>query len=255
MNLQEYIQRIKLWIGKQYFIIRHYKIIISVFLIILIGVLMVGIFYPREEETIHIYPDTRQKHDNNNDIGTKKDGELRTIETGRLLYDVSTVERAHPWREVFKELPDRDLLRGNEDTKVVDEELDGNDDVDVLGDVNYSGSNKYKRGHRTDKHKNRRVQSKSKQISSNTISVRNDDFADNQTSPNSHRILNSSSIEESVELVGIIEGNQTIAILRKGTDEQVVTVGSIWHGVSVSNINKNGVEIIEGGSSRWLRIE
>lgn len=254
MNLQEYIQRIKLWIGKQYFIIRHYKIIISVFLIILIGVLMVGILYPREEESIHIYPDTRQKHDNNNDIGTKNDGELRTKESGRLLYDVSTVERAHPWREVFKELPDRALLRENEDTKVVDEELDGNDDVGVLGDVNYSGSNKYKRGHRTDKHKNRRVQSKSKQIGSNTISIRNDGFANNQSSTNSHRILNSSSIEESVELVGIIEGNQTIAILRKGTDEQMVTVGSIWHGVSVSNINKNGVEIVEGGSSRWLRI-
>ena len=31
MNLQDYIQRIKLWIDKQYFIIRHYKIIISVF--------------------------------------------------------------------------------------------------------------------------------------------------------------------------------------------------------------------------------
>lgn len=254
MNLQEYIQRIKLWIGKQYFIIRHYKIIISVFLIILIGVLMVGILYPREEEAIHIYPDTRQKHDNNNDIGTKKDGELKTKESGRLLYDVSTVERAHPWREVFKELPDRALLRENEDTKVVDEELDGNDDVGVLGDVNYSGSNKYKRGHRTDKHKNRRVQSKSKQIGSNTISNRNDGFANNQSGSNSHRILNSSSKEESVELVGIIEGNQTIAILRKGTDEQMVTVGSIWHGVSVSNINKNGVEIVEGGSSRWLRI-
>ena len=254
MNLQDYIQRIKLWIGKQYFIIRHYKIIISVFLIILIGVLMVGILYPREEESIHIYPDTRQKHDNNNDIGTKKDGELRTKESGRLLYDVSTVERAYPWREVFKELPDRALLRENEDTKVVDEELDGNDDVDVLGDVRYSGSNKYKRGHRTDKHKNRRVQSKSKQIGSNTIRIRNDGFANNQSSPNSHRILNSSSIEESVELVGIIEGNQTIAILRKGTDEQMVTVGSIWHGVSVSNINKNGVEIVKGGSSRWLRI-
>lgn len=254
MNLQEYIQRIKLWIGKQYFIIRHYKIIISVFLIILIGVLMVGILYPHEEGSIHIYPDSRQKDGNNNDIGTKKDGELRTKDSGRLLYDVSTVERDHPWREVFKELPDRALLRENKDTKVVDEELDSNDDVGVLGDVNYSGSNKYKRGHRTDKHKNRRVQSKSKQIGSNTISIRKDGFANNQSSPNSHRILNSSSIEGAVELVGIIEGEQTIAILRKGTDEQMVTVGSIWHGVSVSNINKTGVEIIEGGSSRWLRI-
>ncbi len=28
MNLQDYIQRIKLWINKQYFIIRHYRIVI-----------------------------------------------------------------------------------------------------------------------------------------------------------------------------------------------------------------------------------
>ena len=50
MNLQDYIQRIKLWIDKQYFIIRHYKIIISVFLVIIVGILIVGVLYPHEEE-------------------------------------------------------------------------------------------------------------------------------------------------------------------------------------------------------------
>ena len=55
--------------------------------------------------------------------------------------------------------------------------------------------------------------------------------------------------------MGIIEGNQNIAILRKGSEEQMVTVGSSWQGISVSNITASGVEIIEGGSSRWLRIE
>ena len=46
-----------------------------------------------------------------------------------------------------------------------------------------------------------------------------------------------------------------IAILRKGSEEQMVTVGSSWQGISVSNITASGVEIIEGGSSRWLKIE
>ena len=35
----------------------------------------------------------------------------------------------------------------------------------------------------------------------------------------------------------------------------MVTVGSSWQGISVSNITVSGVEIIEGGSSRWLKIE
>ena len=34
----------------------------------------------------------------------------------------------------------------------------------------------------------------------------------------------------------------------------MVTVGTVWHGVTVSNISGSGVEIVEGGSSRWLRI-
>ena len=37
MNLQDYIQRIKLWINKQYFIIRHYRIVIIIFLVIALG--------------------------------------------------------------------------------------------------------------------------------------------------------------------------------------------------------------------------
>ncbi len=35
----------------------------------------------------------------------------------------------------------------------------------------------------------------------------------------------------------------------------MVSIGSVWQEVSVSNITASGVEITEGGSSRWLRIE
>ena len=63
------------------------------------------------------------------------------------------------------------------------------------------------------------------------------------------------SLEQPIELVGIIEGNQKVAILRRGSEEQMVTVGSSWQGISVSAITENSVEIVEGGSSRWLKIE
>ena len=54
MNLQDYIQRIKLWINKQYFIIRHYRIVIIIFLVIALGGITVGIFYPSQEEKVQI---------------------------------------------------------------------------------------------------------------------------------------------------------------------------------------------------------
>ena len=65
MNLQDYIQRIKLWIDKQYFIIRHYKIIISIFLVIIVGVLIVGALYPHEEERVHVQPEHVNSEENN----------------------------------------------------------------------------------------------------------------------------------------------------------------------------------------------
>ena len=55
--------------------------------------------------------------------------------------------------------------------------------------------------------------------------------------------------------MGIIEGNQKVAILRRGLEEQMVTIGSSWQGISVSAITENSIEIVEGGSSRWLKIE
>ena len=66
---------------------------------------------------------------------------------------------------------------------------------------------------------------------------------------------NALALEQQIELVGIIEGNQKIAILRRGSEEQMVTIGSGWQGISVSTITENSVEIVEGGSSRWLKIE
>lgn len=275
MNLQDYIQRIKLWIDKQYFIIRHYKIIISVFLVIVVGVLIVGVLYPHEEERVHVQPEyvnsgennqtrlrskessegishNRQKHNNSDAIETRKDDNLKTKSEGRLLYDVSNVERGHPWREVFKDLPDDDVHGRPEDTKDADEVADSINDIKGVNNSKYSGRDTYKG--RTNRYKNRRTQRKNKHIGDNTIIDSSDDLTNNQINSESHSRLNSSTVEQPVELVGIVEGNEIIAILRKGTEEQMVTVGTVWHGVTVSNISGSGVEIVEGGSSRWLRI-
>lgn len=275
MNLQDYIQRIKLWIDKQYFIIRHYKIIISVFLVIIVGVLIVDVLYPHEEERVHVQPEyvnsgennqtrlrskelseeisyNRQKHHNSDAIETRKDDNLKTKSEGRLLYDVSSVERGHPWKEVFKDLPDDDVHGRPEDTKDVDEVADSINDMKRFNNSKYSGRDTYKG--RTNRYKNRRTQRKNKHIGGNTISNSSDDLTNNQINSKSHSRLNSSTVEQPVELVGIVEGNEIIAILRKGTEEQMVTVGTVWHGVTVSNISASGVEIVEGGSSRWLRI-
>lgn len=275
MNLQDYIQRIKLWIDKQYFIIRHYKIIISVFLVIMVGVLIVGVLYPHEEERVHVQPEyvnsgednqtrlrskessegishNRQKHNNSDAIETRKDDNLKTKSAGRLLYDVSNVERGHPWREVFKDLPDDDVHGRPEDTKNADEVADSINDIKGFNNSKYSGRDTYKG--RTNRYKNRRIQRKNKHIGDNTIIDSSDDLTNNQINSKSYSRLNSSTVEQPVELVGIVEGNEIIAILRKGTEEQIVTVGTVWHGVTVSNISGSGVEIVEGGSSRWLRI-
>lgn len=275
MNLQDYIQRIKLWIDKQYFIIRHYKIIISVFLVIVVGVLIVGVLYPHEEERVHVQPEyvnsgennqtrlrskessegishNRQKHNNSDAIGTRKDDNLKTKSEGSLLYDVSNVERGHPWREVFKDLPDDDVHGRPEDTKDADEVADSINDIKGFNNSKYSGRDTYKG--RTNRYKNRRTQRKNKHIGDNTIIDSSDDLTNNQINSKSHSRLNSSTVEQPVELVGIVEGNEIIAILRKGTEEEMVTVGTVWHGVTVSNISGSGVEIVEGGSSRWLRI-
>lgn len=275
MNLQDYIQRIKLWIDKQYFIIRHYKIIISVFLVIIVGILIVGVLYPHEEERVHIQPEhvnggennqtrlsskessegishNRQKHHNSDAKETRKDDNLKTKSEGRLLYDVSSVERGHPWREVFKDLPDNDVHGRHEDTKDVDEVADSINDMQGFNNSKYSGRDTYKGG--TNRYKTRRTQNKNKHTGDKTISDSSDDFTNNQINSKSHSRLNSSSMEQPVELVGIVEGNEIIAILRKGTEEQMVTVGMVWHSVTVSNISASGVEIVEGGSSRWLKI-
>ena len=275
MNLQDYIQRIKLWIDKQYFIIRHYKIIISFFLVIVVGVLIVGVLYPHEEERVHVQPEyvnsgennqtrlrskessegishNRQKHNNSDAIETRKDDNLKTKSEGRLLYDVSNVERGHTWREVFKDLPDDDEHGRPEDTKDADEVADSINDIKGFNNSKYSGRDTYKG--RTNRYKNRRTHRKNKHIGDNTIIDSSDDLTNNQINSKSHSRLTSSTVEQPVELVGIVEGNEIIAILRKGTEEQMVTVGTVWHGVTVSNISGSGVEIVEGGSSRWLRI-
>ena len=246
MNLQNYIEQIKGWIDRQYFLVRHYRMIIVIFFVLALGMIVVGIFYPQEEESINMNSalsegsiDNQRKADSkeqsqgrsnnkrngsdkgksskegvdNKAISNEKDG---SSVKGRLLYDVSSVERFHPWQEVFKDISSLDILSEGDETKDID------NDLDTIRDDEISLNN-------------------SKQSSSKRAA----------------RQYNSKVLipEQPIELVGVIEGNQNIAILRRGSEEQMVTIGSSWQGISVSAITENSVEIMEGDSSRWLKIE
>lgn len=262
MNLQDYIEQIKGWIVRQCFLIRHYRIVIFIFFILALAMIAAGIFYPHKDEHIDINSaqsedtidnqrqvDTKEqpqrksnkkRNDNTNgksskdgvDNKTIHDGKDDSIVKGHLLYDVSGVERAHPWREVFKDISSSDVLSLNDETKDMDNELDtiSNDDTS-LGNSKEIRNKRTIRTHRGTKNKTIKTDRKSTGLNGNMIP------------------------EQPLELVGIIEGNQKVAILRRGSEEQMVTIGSSWHGISVSAITEHSIEIVEGGSSRWLKIE
>ena len=262
MNLQDYIERIKGWVGRQYFLVRHYRIAIFVFFILALAMIVAGVFYPHEDEHININSaqledsadnqrmvDTKEqpqrksnkkRNDNTNgksskdgmDNKTIHDGKDDSIVKGRLLYDVSGVERFHPWQEVFKDISSTDVLSPNDETKDMDNDLDtiSNDDTS-LGNSKEIRNKRTIRPHRGTKNKTIKTDRKSTGLNGNM------------------------NPEQPLELVGIIEGNQKVAILRRGLEEQMVTIGSSWQGISVSAITENSVEIVEGGSSRWLKIE
>lgn len=286
MNLQNYIEQIKGWIDRQYFLVRHYRITIVIFFVLALGMIVVGIFYPQEEESINMNSalsegsiDNQRKADSkeqsqgksnnkrngsdkgksskegvdNKAISNEKDG---SSVKGRLLYDVSSVERFHPWQEVFKDISSLDILSEDDETKDIDNDLDTiRDDEISLNNGKQSSSKRGARQYRVTKNKITKTDRKSKNSNGN---ITRDDM-NNFNDENIHsRIgINSKVLipEQPIELVGVIEGNQNIAILRRGSEEQMVTIGSSWQGISVSAITENSVEIVEGGSSRWLKIE
>ena len=267
MNLQDYIEQIKGWIVRQCFLIRHYRIVIFIFFILALAMIAAGIFYPSQEDKVQIQSgqfndeaseqrpeiskdkteDTFTKRNNGKYKGKSSiDGvDHKTISKrsddsngkGRLLYDVSSVERSHPWREVFKNISSTDLLHQNDGTRDFDEDYEEIDDLNNRSDDEWAIVNGDLSSEKNGVRKYRRTKNK-------TI----------RTDRKKPKELNGDTTKP-IELVGIIEGNQNIAILRKGSEEQMVTVGSSWQGISVSNITASGVEIIEGGSSRWLKIE
>ena len=257
MNLQDYIEQIKGWIGRQCFLVRHYRIAIFIFFILALAMIVVGIFYPHEEEHINI---NSAQSEGTIDHQRKVDD---SIVKGRLLYDVSSVERPHPWREVFKNISSTDLLHQNDGTRDFDDDYEEIDDLNNMSDdewavvnSNLSSEKKGVRKYRRTKNKTIRTdRKKPKELNGDTTHDKINNFSSARVYSKIAINTNISSLQEPIELVGIIEGNQNIAILRKGSEEQMVTVGSSWQGISVSNITASGVEIIEGGSSRWLKIE
>ena len=282
MNLQDYIERMKMWIDKQHFIMRHYKFALGIFFIITVALLGIGIFYPHEEENVHISLDQSNgrdanqiergseklsketTHDNRNgkgknyfkdesDIKNVKDREVKSDVHGRLLYDITGVERANPWREVFKDIPIDELLGQNKITK----DSNGNF-VDINNDLYESDDEMSTFGKTEDKsRRNGKYQQirNNKKHSGNYIELKAKDISARRVESSIQPSISNPIKQHPIELIGIIEGQQNIAILRKGTEEQMVSIGSVWKEISVSKITASGVEIIEGGSSRWLRIE
>ncbi len=282
MNLQDYIDRMKMWIDKQYFIMRHYKFALGIFFIITIVLLGIGILYPHEEKNVHISLDQSNSRDGNqiernseklsretthgnrdgkdknhindeSDIENVKLREAKGDIHGQLLYDVTGVERAYSWREVFKDIPIDTLLNQNKIAK------DSNDDfVDINNNLHESDDVMSTLGNAVDKS---RRNGKYEQIRNNKkhrdnyIEIKGQDTSVGRVKSSIQTTVSHPAKQHPIELIGIIEGPQNIAILRKGTEEQMVSIGSVWQEVSVSNITASGVEITEGGSSRWLRIE
>ena len=282
MNLQDYIERMKMWIDKQHFIMRHYKFALGIFFIITVALLGIGIFYPHEEENVHISLDQSNgrdanqiergseklsketTHDNRNgkgknyfkdesDIKNVKDREVKSDVHGRLLYDITGVERANPWREVFKDIPIDELLGQNKITK----DSNGNF-VDINNNLYESDDEKSTFGKAEDKsRRNGKYQQirNNKKHRNNYIEIKGQDTSVGPVKSSIQTTVSHPTKQHPIELIGIIEGQQNIAILRKGTEEQMVSIGSVWKEILVSKITASGVEIIEGGSSRWLRIE
>jgi len=282
MNLQDYIERMKMWIDKQHFIMRHYKFALGIFFIITVALLGIGIFYPHEEENVHISLDQSNgrdanqiergseklsketTHDNRNgkgknyfkdesDIKNVKDREVKSDVHGRLLYDITGVERANPWREVFKDIPIDELLGQNKITKDSNGNfVDINNDLHESDDSMKTFEKKVDESRRNEKYQQIR---NNKKHSGNYIELKSKDTSARRVESSIQPTISNPIKQHPIELIGIIEGQQNIAILRKGTEEQMVSIGSVWKEISVSKITASGVEIIEGGSSRWLRIE
>lgn len=282
MNLQDYIERMKMWIDKQHFIMRHYKFALGIFFIITVALLGIGIFYPHKEENVHISLDQSNgrdanqiergseklsketTHDNRNgkgknyfkdesDIKNVKDREVKSDVHGRLLYDITGVERANPWREVFEDIPIDELLGQNKITKDSNGNfVDINNDLHESDDSMKTFEKKVDESRRNEKYQQIR---NNKKHSGNYIELKAKDISTRRVESSIQPSISNPTKQHPIELIGIIEGQQNIAILRKGTEEQMVSIGSVWKEISVSKITASGVEIIEGGSSRWLRIE
>ena len=282
MILRDYIERMKIWIDKQHFIMRHYKFALGIFFIITVALLGIGIFYPHEEENVHISLDQSNgrdanqiergseklsketTHDNRNgkgknyfkdesDIKNVKDREVKSDVHGRLLYDITGVERANPWREVFKDIPIDELLGQNKITKDSNGNfVDINNDLHESDDSMKTFEKKVDESRRNEKYQQIR---NNKKHSGNYIELKAKDISARRVESSIQPSISNPIKQHPIELIGIIEGQQNIAILRKGTEEQMVSIGSVWKEISVSKITASGVEIIEGGSSRWLKID
>ena len=155
---------------------------------------------------------------------------------------ITGVERANPWREVFKDIPIDDLLGQNKMTK----DSNGNF-VDINNNLYESDDEKSTFGKTEDKsRRNGKYQQirNNKKHSGNYIELKSKDTSARRVESSIQPTISNPIKQHPIELIGIIEGQQNIAILRKGTEEQMVSIGSVWKEISVSKITASGVETV-----------
>lgn len=271
MSLNTYKERMRQWIYKQRIVVSHYKIAVISFTAVTCIVLGIGLMYPYEEESVHLssvqseskselehgrtsgnqsgnsdnqggnrmhhsgYTDKRSRY---SDTAEQSGSDSKSAK-GRLLYDVSSVERVYPWREAFKEL----TLSGNVDKADMDIDMDINDvkDESMGRETHQSPKNR----------RNISQKNVSRHHENNYESTEEVSNSRNKTDRSNH----SEPVRSTVQLVGIIEGETFVAVLRSGVEECSVTTGSKWKGITVKSIGRAGVEIVEGGRSRWLTMD
>ncbi|PQL18886.1 hypothetical protein VEHSUH05_05790 [Veillonella denticariosi JCM 15641] len=264
MSLNTYKERVWRWIYKQRIVVSHYKIAVISFTIVTCTILGIGLIFPYEEESIHLssvhsesesklehsetsgnqssnsdnqrsnrthHSGDTDKRSRHSDTAEQSSSDSKSVK-GRLLYGVSSVERAYPWREVFKELP----LSGNVDKADMDikDEPMGRETYHSLKNRRDISQKKVSRHHENN-------YESTKEVSNSR----------NKTDRRNH----SEPVRSTVQLVGIIEGETFVAVLRSGAEECSVTTGTKWKGITVKSIGRTGVEIVEGGQVRWLTMD
>lgn len=227
----------------------HHRFAISVFFIILFVIIGLGVMYPEDEHSLLSNSNVIQSEDYRGRAHSDE-GYMSTTDSGgkgtshaQLLYDITSTERAQPWREVFQELStvrvDNELSTLSGQSKLVSSNV--KEDLlsaEVNNEVSLSDHQ------RLPENTNVNASEKNKK---RTRAFHKDTESTHTSSKNRPVIVS--------KLVGIIHGDKSMAIIRYGEEEHMMAVGDRWKHITISDIAEQSIQLIEGGTSRWLSLE